>query len=126
MPRIGSLPPSSIDRGFRFANGDAVPTVALSGERVTLTAAVASTAEAELPSDSVLICIRSTEAVWLRFGNPGMGEAAAGDDSILFPPGTEVIPVPSDGGDAPYTHVRVIRAGADDSLVQIEKIEMRN
>ena len=112
-----------IERGFRFRNGDAAQLVPLSGSRLTLTAAVASTAEAALPANSVLITVRATEAAWIRFGNTGMGAAAAGDASILFPAGVEVMPVPVDSEGVPYDFVRVIRAAADDALMQIEKVE---
>jgi len=113
-----------VSQGFQFKNGDAVPALLLSGARLTLTATDVSTVEAALPVRSALIIVRATENIWLRFGNTGMDAAAADDDSILFLSGCEAVEVPfSDAsGINAHTHVRVIRAGENNSLVQIERV----
>lgn len=94
------------------------------GLRVVATATAASTAEAALPVDSVFIELRATAAIWIRFGDTGMGAAAANDvNSILFPPGEKAMPVPLNPTTrVPYTYFRCIRDGAADVPVQIERL----
>ena len=103
---------------MRFPTGEALPLVFYTGDRVTITAGVASSAEAALPGS--LVVVRATHDMWIRFGQTGLGAAAAGDDSMLFPAGVEVVVTRED-----ETHFRVIRAGADDADVQIEKVEVQ-
>jgi hypothetical protein len=114
--------PEIVGRMVRFPNKQAVPTVHLSGSRTTVQATAVSTSEAALPADSIVVVIRSFEAVWLRFGLTGMGAASADDNSILFPAGESVIPVPYVSDGVLATYVRVIRAGANDTFVQFERI----
>lgn len=103
--------------------GGTVPTVYLSGVRVTVTASSTSTSEAALPAGAVAIIIRALEGVWIRFGETGLGAASADDNSVLFPAGESVIPVPLVSADgSPATHFRVLRATANDTPVQIERI----
>jgi hypothetical protein len=107
---------------IRYPSGDAVPTVFISGSRVTMTASSTSTAEAALPAGSVVIAIRALEGVWIRFGLTGLGAASADDNSMLFPAGESVIPVPYASEEVLATHIRVLRAVAVDTPVQIERI----
>ena len=111
-------------RAFRWPNGDPVPALYLTGERVTLTAGNVSSSATALPTGTPFIVVRSTDAAWIRFGNAGVGDAAAADHSVLFPPGVEAMPVPVDGSGVPYTHVKVIRAGSVDALMQFEAVNL--
>lgn len=116
--------PNILGRELRYPKGSVVPTVYLSGNRNTVTATSVSTAETALPAGSVAIIIRALEGVWIRFGNTGLGAATADDNSVLFPAGESVIPVPLVSADgAPATHFRVLRATANDTPVQIEQIK---
>ena len=63
--------------------------------------------------------VRATAAIAIRFGTSGVGAAALGVDSILFPAGEAPLQLPADA-----THFRVIRATADDAAVQLEGVKM--
>lgn len=104
------------------ANNDLVQIVTPSGSRVNLTAPVASSAEAALPAKSGVLRIGATEACWIRFGNTGMGAAAADANSMYFPSGVEYLGIPLDSSGVPYDYVRAIRAGANDSVLQFERV----
>lgn len=95
-----------------------------SGARVVATAASTSSAEAALPTGARVIEVRSTGAVWLRFGNTGMDAAAADANSILFPAGEKPMPVPLDSAGVPFDFFRVLRAASEsvDGAVQIEAV----
>lgn len=104
-----------------FPGGDALQTAYGSGSRLTVQATAASSSAGVLPSGARLLYVRASGSVWLRFGGAGIGAAAADDNSILFPIGESVMPVPLDANRDPYTHVRVLAAG-DDCYVQFESI----
>lgn len=101
-------------------NGQVLQIVAGNGDRVNATAAVASTAEAALPTNGGLVIVRAPDAIWLRFGATGVGAASAAATSILFVGGEAPVPVP-----ALATHFRVLRYGADDLAIQIEGVDAR-
>ena len=113
-----------VNGGFIFGNGQAVQMLPLSGVRVNATAAVASTAEAALPTDARLVVVRSTGPMAIRFGNTGMSAAAVDSTSILFPSGEAPVAVPLHSDGVAYTHFRVIRASGSDAFVQIEGVVM--
>lgn len=117
------MKPERLARGVLNMNGDALAVVYPSGTRVNATAAVASTAEAAMPASARVIELRCTLDIWIRFGNTGVGAAAADANSILVPAGEKVMPVPVDASNNPYDFFRVIRAGSADSAVQIERID---
>lgn len=109
-----------VNGAFKFANGQTLQLLPLSGVRVNATAAVASTAEAALPAGTEhLVIVRATGPMAIRFGATGMGAAAVDANSILFPAGEAPVPVPSGS-----THFRVIRASGSDAFVQLEAIPM--
>lgn len=114
--------PSTVGRMIRYPNQDAVPTVHISGSRTTVQATSTSTTESALPTGSVVVAIRAIEPIWIRFGLTGIGAAAADDNSVLFPAGESVIPVPYSSDGVLATHVRVLRAAAEDTPVQFERI----
>lgn len=117
--------PVKLSRSLQANNGDAIPVVWGSGSRVNATATAASTAEAALPTGATLIELRATDAVAIRFGNTGMGAAAVDANSILFPAGEKVLPVPLDSSGIPFDYFRVIRVGAEDVPVQIELVHIQ-
>lgn len=110
--------------GSAYTNvkGQALPLVLGAQSRVNATAGAATTAEAALPAGAVVIEVRASDAIWIRFGNTGMGAAAADANSILFPAGEKCFPVPLHTDDTPFTFFRVLRVGAADVAVQIERI----
>ena len=114
--------PERISREVLFPSKRPLQVVYGSGTRVNATAGAASTSEAALPSSSRVIEVRATDAVWIRFGNTGMGAAAADENSILFPAGEKVMPVPLDANGNPYDYFRVLRVGSTDVPVQIERV----
>ncbi len=109
---------------FVYPNGEAVQVPFMTGTRVTATATSTSTTEAALPSGARIIEIRSTEAIWIRLGATGVGAAAADTNSILFPAGVSIMPVPFSSGDTFSTHFRVLRVGSNDAIVQIESLDL--
>lgn len=118
--------PEKISRVVKYPGGTPVQVVYGSGSRVVATAGAASTSEAELPTGSRLIEVRAAGGdIWIRFGSTGMGAAAADANSILFPAGEKLTPVPLDASDVPMTHFRVLRAGDVDVSVQIERVEVQ-
>jgi hypothetical protein len=92
------------------------------GVRTQHAGAAASSLAVEIPTGAKIIEIRATEAVWIRFGTSGVGAAAADENSMLFPAGVSVMATPFSSAEIASTHVRVIRAGSSDSVVQIEEI----
>jgi hypothetical protein len=118
--------PEKISRSVRFPGGEPAQIVYGSGDRVVATASTASTAEAALPTGARLIELRAAGAIWIRFGNTGMGAAAADADSILFPAGEKPMPVPLDASGNPYDFFRVLRVSTEtaDVAVQIERINV--
>lgn len=108
---------------YKFPNGDAVQMLPLSGLRINATAGVASTAEAALPAGAVMVVLRATGPVAIRFGNTGVGAAAIDANSILFPAGEAPVKIPL-VSDVPATHFRVIRASGSDAYVQFENVNM--
>lgn len=110
---------------IQFPNGDAVQTVFLSGFRSNATAGATGSSEVAVPTGARLLAVRATDAVWLRFGNTGMPVATADANSILFPAGEAVIPVPLLNG-VPYTHFSVMRVGDVDVPVQVEQVSVVN
>lgn len=99
--------------------GVTIPT----GTRVVATATAASTVEAAMPANAYYIEIRAVESIWIRFGDTGMGAAAADANSILFTPGEKAMPVPlNPTTQIPYAFFRCMRVGANDVPVQIEKL----
>lgn len=117
--------PDKLQFYARFPNGAPVPIVYPSGVRVTEPAvSVSSTAAAALPAGSILIEVRATQSVWLRFGPSGVAAADTSSDSILFPAGEKVIPVPVIAG-VVATHFRAILSSdaTADANVQIERID---
>lgn len=110
-----------LQHAVKFPDGQTAQLVRWSGERIQLTAASGASADTALPANTRLVEIRALEDVFIRFGIAGV-EASADVDSILFPRGVQVVPVPLDSDNNPFTHVSVIRALADDGTVQFEKI----
>lgn len=121
MALVGQ-PHLRVSRRIETAGQHPLQIVSPSGTRINVSVTGSSSAEAALPAGSKLIEVRSTEPVWIRFGNTGMGAAAADVDSILFPAGEKAMPVPLDGNGVAYDYVRILRAGTDDCTVQIESI----
>lgn len=111
-------------RAFYFSGTQqTAPILTPSGSRVNATtSAGASTTEAALPSGSKAIRISATEACFIRFGNTGVGAAAADANSMYFPAGVEYIGVPVDSSGAAYDYFRVIKAGTNETVVQIERV----
>lgn len=110
--------------GYKFPNGESVQMLVPSGSRVNATAAVASTAEAALPTGARLIMLRATGPCAIRFGQTGMGAAAVDANSILFPAGEAPIQVPLHTDGSPHGYFRVIRASGSDAFVQIEMVNL--
>ena len=119
--------PERVSKSLRYPGKESVQTLVGSGSRVNATGTAASTAEAALPTGARVIEMRAVGNVWIRFGNTGLGAAAADADSILFPAGERPFVVPVDASQVPYTHFRVMRhAGeTDDVSVQIERVEVQ-
>lgn len=116
---------NKIGGGYKFPTGESVQMLPLSGVRVNATAAVASTAEAALPSGARLVVVRATGPIAIRFGDTGMGAAAIDADSVLFPSGEAPVRVPFGATDnTAATHFRVIRASGSDAYVQIEGVNL--
>jgi hypothetical protein len=92
------------------------------GSRTNHSGGAASSAAEAIPSGARIIEVRATQSVWLRFGTSGVGAAAADANSMYFAAGVAVFVVPFSSGEVFSTHVRMIRAGADDAVVQIEEI----
>lgn len=114
--------PERISREVLFPSKVPAQVVFGSGSRVNATAGAASTAEAALPTGARVIEVRATDAIWIRFGNTGMSAAAADANSILFPAGEKVMPVPLDSSGNPFDYFRVLRVGSSDVAVQIERV----
>lgn len=97
-------------------NGREIQVPRGSGSRVNLTAG-ASSSNAALPTNSQVVFVRCTADIWLNFGTSGVS-ATATASSILHPAGESVQVVPTGA-----THVAVLRFGATDVTVQVEKID---
>jgi hypothetical protein len=111
-----------VGRTVEFPNGHPLQAAYGTGDRVTVTASDTSTAEAALPTGARVLFVRASDAVWIRFGNTGMGAAAADDDSELFPAGVAVLLIPLHTNGEPFTHFRVLRVGSENCVVQVESI----
>ncbi len=100
-----------------FNGGDHLQLTNGTGTRVNATAGSSSTAAAAIPTGGNVLMIRAIASIWIRFGASSVGAAAADLNSILFV-----------AGESPYllkqgeTHFRVLRAGADDVLLQLESV----
>lgn len=105
------------------AGSEPLQVARLSGKRVG-GAFTASSASFTLPTGATLIEVSATENCYLEFGSGSpVAEATIADDlSRLFLAGVQVLPVPLDGSDVPYTKCAVISAGTD-GVVQFEKCE---
>lgn len=110
--------PIKLSRGVEFPGGTPVQIVHGTATRVNNTAAAASAAEAALPAGSLVLIVRCTDFIWLRFGTTGMGAAAADANSILVPGGEGVIQAPDTA-----THFRTLRVGSADVAVQLESVK---
>ncbi len=114
-----------LGRMFVYPNGEAAQVPFLTGTRVNASVSSTSTSATALPSGARIVEVRSTEAVWIRFGTSGVGAAAADANSILFPAGVSIMAVPfSDTSDTFSTHFRALRVGSNDAIVQIESLEI--
>ena len=111
-----------LGRVLKFPGGQVVQVPFASNSRLNISATGTSTAQQALPTGAKVIIVRATEPVWLRFGADGVGAAAANSDSLLFPPGESVMPVPYSAEEVFSTHVRALQVGANPSTVQIEAI----
>lgn len=109
--------PIKLSRQISFPDGSPVQTVMGTGTRINATAAAASTAEAAIPAGGLVMFVRCTDFIWLRFGTTGMGAAAADLNSILVPGGEGIIQAPDS-----TTHFRVLRTGSADVAVQLETV----
>ena len=108
---------------YYSGTNEPAPVLTPSASRVNVTtAAGASSAEVALPAASKALRIGATEACFIRFGNTGVGAAAADANSMYFPAGVEYVGIPVDASGAPYDYVRVIRAGSNETTAQFERV----
>lgn len=108
-----------------YQKGTPLQVVRWSGTRIGVVSSNVATAEAALPSTS-LVEITATENIYIRFGNTGMSVAdttIANDGSRLFLAGVQVIPIPLDSNGDPYDYFSVIRAADTNGVVQLEAVE---
>jgi len=109
--------PQRLATPIAFSGGEHLQLTNGTGTRVVATAGGSSTAAAAIPAGGNVLMIRAVAAIWIRFGAAGVGAAAADANSILFV-----------AGESPYllkngeTHFRVLRAGTDDVLLQLESV----
>ena len=96
------------------ANSNTIPVLQGSGNRVNMTAAVASSNAALPTGTSSWVIVRCTDYIWLNFGT-GAVTASAAATSFLVPPGEGAYPVASTA-----THAAILRVGASDVSVQLE------
>lgn len=101
---------------------EAVQVLRWSGQRLHFAAEATAAAAQQLPANTKAVEIRATEDCYLAFGATSAIEATADADSVLFLRGVQTIPVPKDASANLLTFVSVIRAGADDGVVQFEKV----
>ena len=115
---------SYLNDSFHYEGSPGVaPLLTPSGSRLNVTTSGGtSTSEAALPTGSEGVRISATEACWIRFGNTGLGAAAADSASMYFAAGVELMGIPRDADGVCYTHVRVIKAGSNETVVQFEKL----
>ncbi len=92
------------------------------GSRTNHSGGAASSSAEAIPAGAKIIEVRATQPVWLRFGTALVGAAAADANSMYFAAGEKVFAVPFSSGETFSTHVRIIRAGASDAVVQIEEL----
>jgi hypothetical protein len=92
------------------------------GSRTNHAGAAASSTAEPIPSGARIIEVRATQPVWLRFGTSSVGAAAADANSMYFAAGVAVFAVPFSSAEIFSTHVRIIRAGGTDAVVQIEEL----
>jgi hypothetical protein len=111
------IQPQRVATFVGFPGGSPVDMVIGTGTRVVATAGSTSTTAAAVPAGGAVLIIRATEPAWIRFGDSGVGAAAADANSILL-----------FAGEARYvlksgeTHFRVLRAGGTDALIQLESV----
>ncbi len=107
---------------FPYQNGTPLQIVRWTGQRVALASDADSTAMA-IPTGASLIEVAATENCYIAFGDSGVvaSSSVATDGPRLFLAGVQIIPVPLDGDDVPYTHMAVIQAGTA-GIVQIEEV----
>lgn len=107
-----------------FKTETSAPIVRYTGVRVNATAGQTSSG-GELPPGAVVIELRITDSVYLRFGDSNVGAAAADTNSILVPAGEKIMVVPSaTGSTVPYKYFRCIRVGSADVALQIEQVDV--
>lgn len=97
-------------------NGQAIQIFRSSGTRVNLTASAASS-RAAIPTGAQVVLVRATDHIWYNFGDSSV-TASAADTSVLFPAGEAAVVIPTG-----TTHVAVLKVGAADVPVQLEKAE---
>lgn len=97
-------------------NGQPIQILRPSGTRVNLTAS-SSSSSTTIPSGAQVVLIRATDHIWYNFGTSGV-TASAANTSVLFPAGEAAVVVPTG-----TTHVAVLRIGAADVPVQLEKAD---
>ena len=97
-------------------NGQPIQVLRPSGTRVNLTAG-STTSRAALPTGAQVVLFRATDHVWYNLGDSGV-EASAAATSVLFPAGEAAVVLPTGA-----THVAVLRVGASDVPVQLEKAD---
>lgn len=121
MPRELRIAPAAA-----FHSDKSAPLVRYSGSRVNATVTSSSSAATALPAGSKVIELRITDAVYIRFGDSGVGAAAADANSILVPAGEKLLVVPFSNvtSEVYATHFRALRVGSTDVAAQIERVEV--
>lgn len=109
---------------FPFQNGAPLQVVRWSGQRVAIASDGDSTAMQILPAGAKLIEISATQDCYMAFGDGAVvaSGTVAPDGSRLFLAGAQIVVVPLDSEDVPFTHCAVIQAGVA-GIVQIEGVE---
>ena len=103
-----------------FRNGRDTPPVFRTGSAVQAASGAAASAAAALPTGARTVVIRCSQATYIAFGDDTVS-AVADATAILFFAGPEIVPIPLDANDVPYTHFSVLRL-ATDGVVQIHKV----
>jgi hypothetical protein len=98
-------------------NGQPLPILRASGNRVNLTSGAASTNSALPTGSAQVVYIRSTTDIFYNFGTSAGVTASAAATSVLFPAGESVVVVPTGS-----THIAVIQVTAA-GTVQVEGCE---
>lgn len=105
---------------LQYPNGDAVQVLRWTGERIQLSATDSASTATALPAGSRVIEIRADEDCYIAFGDSSV-EAAADETAVLFLRGSQVVGVPLDANNEPFTHVSVIRKADQNAVVQFER-----